>query len=390
VRHDSGPFLSRPMKLAMELATPERRTGLAAHDFEPLLGCEEVYLTRSERVDNAPTVPSRWLQRLTAICGSEISSQMRARGTEFLQIANLLDQPPAPAKRVERPCPKPPIAFRPKGLSLTEIETWIRDPYAIYARRILKLGPMGALGTVSEPALRGTILHDTVAEFIESGIDPDGDTAIADFISIVENQLLINKIPAHLTALWMPRFSEIARDFILFEQQQKPYVNRSYCEIDGRYTISDTGFELRGRADRIDLLDDGSVRIIDYKSGLKPTAAMARTLAPQLALEGAIVMAGGFATVGTHIPSSLEYVRLRSRGEFKQEAVNNKTFSAEELSCGKLQELEQLIEKYCNLDQGYLSRFAMELQDNFTSDYDHLARVREWSWGNEESPGEND
>ncbi|MCP4185240.1 MAG: double-strand break repair protein AddB [Hyphomicrobiales bacterium] len=388
--HDSGPFLNRPMKTAMELATPERRTGLSAHDFEQLMASPQVFLTRSGRVDNAPTVPSRWMQRLTAILGKNLTATIKNRGNYFLKISDRIDQPTSVPIRIERPCPTPAIIHRPKGLSITEIETWIRDPYAIYAKRILKLLPLGSLGTVSEPAMRGTILHDVAADFVQNKIDPFDKKAQAVFLSFINRHLLNNKVPAHLKAIWMPRFIEIARDYIAFEQQQSKNIDTSYCEIDGKITLNQNGFRLRGRADRIDLLKDGSVQIIDYKTGLRPTIAMARTLAPQLALEGAMVLAGGFENIGSKIPSQLEYVRLRPHGGFKQQPINNNANSAQELSIKKREELEQLIKRYNNPEQGYLSRFAVEMAENISGDYDHLARIREWSWGSEEAEAGGD
>ena len=384
-RHDNGPFLNRPMKMTMELATPERRTGLSAHDFEQLLGCEKVFLTRSQRVENAPTVPSRWLQRLCAIFGADLTKMLKKNGEEFLNIADLLDEPETQAKRLKRPYPKPPIIHRPTSLSITEIETWIRDPYAIYARRILKLQPLGTIDTLKEPQLRGIILHDTVAEFVHKNINPFAADAIEKFINIVEDKLQSNKIPAHIKALWLPRFGEIARDFITFEQTRKPTIFQSYCEIDGKIEVADTGFSLRGRADRIDIFTNGEVGILDYKTGTKPSMATARTLAPQLALEGAMVIYGGFGEIGAKTPSLLEYVRLRPRGEFKQEHVNNDKFPTQQISLAKLAELERHILSYKNPDQGYLSRFAVEMSTNVSGDYDHLARVREWSWSSEGS-----
>lgn len=381
--HDTGPFLNRPMKTKMELATPERRTGLSAHDFEQLLGCPKVVLTRSSRVDNAPTVPSRWMQRLTAVCGNTVTEQMSTRGDQYLHWADLLDKPSAPSKRTRRPNPKPAIIHRPTTLSITEIETWIRDPYAIYAKRILKLLPLGKIGTLAEPAIRGTILHDAAADFVQNAIDPSSENAQQEFMALIKTHMLANKIPNHISVIWVPRFIEIAQGFIAFEQHQKDRIEQSFCEIDGKLSLPNSGFQLRGRADRIDVLKNGEVQIIDYKSGLKPTAAMARTLAPQLALEGAIVMAGGFADIGKAIPKTLKYVRMRARGEFKTDIIETKSIDAQLRSTMKLEELEHLVKAYTNPDQGYLSRFAVELADNIIADYDHLARVREWSLGGE-------
>ena len=50
-----------------------------------------------------------------------------------------LDRPTHPVGAVAPPTPRPPVAARPRHLSVTEIETWMRDPYQIYARHILGL-----------------------------------------------------------------------------------------------------------------------------------------------------------------------------------------------------------------------------------------------------------
>ena len=382
--HDNGPFLNRPMKTAMELATPERRTGLAAHDFEQLIGCKNVFLTRAGRVDNAPSVPSRWLQRLSTVAGEAIDKKMKARGVKYLQWVEQIDQPNSPSARAQRPCPTPEISHRPKGLSITEIETWIRDPYAIYAKHVLKLLPLGELGTRPEPPLKGSIMHDAVADFVGEKIDPEEDCALEKLLNLFAKHMRNNQLPEHLEAVWMPRFSEIAKDFIAYEIKNKPTIGKSYCEIDGRITLGNSDFKLRGRADRINVLYNGEVEIIDYKSGTNPTAKMARTLSPQLALEGAMVMFGGFKAIGNAKPNLLEYVRLRPRGEFKQDAVNTKDQTAVELSKNQMDELEKLIAAYQNPEQGYISRFAVEKSNNITGTYDHLARVAEWSLADDE------
>ena len=283
----------------MELATPERRTGLAAHDFEQLIGCENVFLTRSQRIDNAPSVPSRWLQRLATVVGGDISKGMKERGNKYLQWVDQIDQPHSFSPRAQRPCPTPQIKDRPTGLSVTEIETWIRDPYAIYAKHVLKLLPLGELGTRPEPPLRGTILHDAVADFVEQKIDPENTNALGTLLNLFTKHMQNNQLPQHLEAVWMPRFSEIAKDFIAYEINKKPEIKQSYCEIDGRITLANSGFKLRGRADRINVLYNGEVEIIDYKSGTMPSVKTARNLSPQLALEGAMVVRGGFEAIGT-------------------------------------------------------------------------------------------
>jgi ATP-dependent helicase/nuclease subunit B len=126
------PLLSRPMRTALQLEPPERRIGLAAHDFTQALGHPTVWLARADRENGEPRVASRWLQRLTAFAGPDLAAAMRERGAEKLALARILDAP----RRTEapvRPCPVPPLELRPAKLSVTRIEALIRDPYAIYA-----------------------------------------------------------------------------------------------------------------------------------------------------------------------------------------------------------------------------------------------------------------
>src|SRR6185295_896891 len=137
----TDPWLSRPMRLELGLDLPERRIGLSAHDFAQLLGMPEVILTRAAKLGGAPTVASRFTQRLAAVAGAAHWKEALARGEKYLAWARELDRAETiePAKR---PRPAPPLGARPTQLSVTEIEHWLRDPYTIYAKHILKLVPI--------------------------------------------------------------------------------------------------------------------------------------------------------------------------------------------------------------------------------------------------------
>ncbi len=65
----ADPWLSRPMRHELGLDLPERRIGLSAHDFAQALGAPEVILTRAAKQGGAPTVASRFVQRLAAVAG---------------------------------------------------------------------------------------------------------------------------------------------------------------------------------------------------------------------------------------------------------------------------------------------------------------------------------
>ena len=134
----SDPWLSRPMRHDLGLDLPERRIGLSAHDFAQALGAREIVLTRAAKSAGAPTVASRFVQRLAAVAGEARWKTVLARGEHYLALARALDHP-AQVKAATRPEPKPPLEARPMRLSVTDIENWLRDPYTIYAKHILRL-----------------------------------------------------------------------------------------------------------------------------------------------------------------------------------------------------------------------------------------------------------
>ncbi|MBY0613281.1 MAG: double-strand break repair protein AddB, partial [Beijerinckiaceae bacterium] len=136
---ETDAFLNRPMRAAMGLSPPERRIGQSAHDFSMLMGGREVVIARASRVDGAPTIASRFLRRLKAYAGEAHWKAAVGRGERYVAFARRMDEPgpETAAATIARPEPKPPLDWRPKTLSITEIETLYRDPYAIFARHVL-------------------------------------------------------------------------------------------------------------------------------------------------------------------------------------------------------------------------------------------------------------
>ena len=157
-------WLSRPMRLDLGLDLPERRVGLTAHDFTQLLGAKEVILSHAAKIAGTPTVPSRFIQRLAAVAGKDRWKAALSRGESYLSWARALDRPEQVAA-APQPAPKPPADARPKGLSVTDIEDWLRDPYTIYAKYILRLIPLDAVDLSPGAAERGTIIHAAIGDF---------------------------------------------------------------------------------------------------------------------------------------------------------------------------------------------------------------------------------
>jgi ATP-dependent helicase/nuclease subunit B len=378
-------FLSRLMKAEMALEPPERRIGQAAHDFEMAMGTGEVVLSRSARTADAPAVASRWLQRFLAVVGEEQAAAMRARGARLVEWARALDDG-HPVPPATQPQPSPPLASRPKRFSVTEIETLRRDPYAVYARRILRLEPLERLLREPDAADRGNLFHEILHRFSESGCDPGEPDAISRLVSVGCAMFDAAALPSDVRAIWWPRFLAMAEAFIRWEREGRGDIVRRFAEAQAEpVTVAATGVTLSGRADRLDLRADGRVDILDYKTGSSPSKAQAFTLlAPQLALEGALLRRGAFSQLGRREPAGLAYVRLKPDGsvveesvlEHKKEKRDPVAYSEEAWS-----RLERLLEFYARPEGVYRSRALPFREGETDGDYDHLARVLEWSAG---------
>jgi len=374
----TDPWLSRPMREKFGLEAPERRTGLAAHDFASLAASRSVLLTRSIKENGAPTVASRWLLRIKQLAkGLGHESALHAR-KDLLEWARALDSANR-EPRVLRPSPRPPVAARPRTLSITEIETWLRDPYAIYAKHILHLKPLDPIDSEPGPRERGIAVHGALERFLlefPGALPPD---ALARLIALGDEEFARAGATNAILALWRPRFARAAAWFLRYEAARRRSIAQSFVEVKGTLEIpAAEPFTLRGRADRIDVFADGSASIIDYKTGRAPTSRQIETLrAPQLPLEAALLLQGGFAEYRARSIRELIHVRLTG-GEPAGEDMIAELKNADALADRAWQALTRQVAMFDDESVGYLSR-AMPERTTDKSDYDHLARVREWS-----------
>lgn len=381
------PFLSRGMRQTIGLEPPERRIGQAAHDLQMALGTKNVILSRAGREGSAPTVASRWLQRLTAFLGEKASENLRSRGNDILALAAALDDG-EPRKSAERPEPRPPAERQPDRYSFSEVKTLRRDPYAIYARRILRLDPFPPL--IADPSFgeRGTLYHDILDAFFRepANLDRPLKDATAQLMALADLHFKRANIPLHIAALWRPRFEKVAHQLIDWEKSRETPVHLRKCEAAASYHFADIGITLTGRADRIDMLDEKTAVIIDYKTGTDPSAKQARSLLdPQLALEAAVLSRGGFRDLPALKPHSLCYIRLRPGDGFKVEKVEKPasdedgSIAAACLGERSLTLMGKLVTHLREGRNGFASRLIPVSARHFGNDYDHLARVAEWS-----------
>jgi ATP-dependent helicase/nuclease subunit B len=383
------PWLSRPMRHELGLDLPERRIGLSAHDFAQLLGHDEVILTHSAKVGGAPAVASRFLHRLEAVAGETHWKAATSAGEKYVRYAGELDRP-LKVEPIPQPAPKPPRATRPLKMSVTAIEDWLRDPYTIYARYILKLDPLDPVDMPLSAADRGSAIHDALGEFTQIYAQALPDDPVPSLRRIGEKYFAPLMERPEARALWWPRFQRIAGWFAEWELARRGHIDLIKAEIRGDIQIPlDHGrmFVLSALADRIERRHDGRFAILDYKTGQPPTGKQVRMgLSPQLTLEAAILREGGFADIPADSSvGELVYVRLSGNnppGEQRSLELkikpNDTPQPSDEAADHARQELEKLIRRFENEDEPYRSLNLPMWTARYGS-YDDLARIKEWS-----------
>ena len=385
---DPGPWLSRPMRTQVGLPSPEDIVGQAAHDFLAIAcSAPRVVLSCPVRRDGAPAVPARWLTRLEMFLAGRGLALPAHPAAAWVRALDLPDGGP---RAVRPPEPRPDVRLRPRRLSVTEIETWLRDPYAIYAKHILKLAALKPLDEATDASDYGSLVHAGMHHFLQAFGERWPPDAASRLRAAMDRALREAGLRPALQAWWKPRLDRIAAWVAETDRDRRalsaPVAIKA--EAPGRLELTGPGgaFRLTGRADRIDRRADGTLAIFDYKTGSVPSqSAVDAGLAPQLPLEAAMAAAGAFGPDIAGPATELIYWHLTggaSAGEartlFKGDATVTQEASAEALD-----RLRGLIDAFDLEARAYLSHPHPGQAPRF-SDYAQLARVAEWSASGEE------
>lgn len=366
------PWLAPRVRAELGLDSLERRIGLAAHDFASLLGAPEVIITRADRdSDGQPSVPSRFWLRLAALAsgGSFADGRDPADGW-----ARRLDGPDRVAP-VARPAPCPPLAERPRTINVTDVDRLKADPFAFYAGRMLGLRTLQPVDADPGAAWKGTAAHEVLERWlIEDACDPAK--------LLPRAQAMLDAIDAHpmVRALWQPRLLSALEHFAaLIAQNRDAGRVPALAEAEGRTVLS--GITVLGRVDRIDVLADGSLAIVDYKTGKPPSKKAVRAgFAQQLGLIGLIAAGGGFD--GVHgAPAAFEYWSLmrNKKGSSPFGVVISalgKKEGPEEFLAAAASAFDEVARRWLNGTEPFTAKLHPEHAPY--RDHDQLMRLQEW------------
>lgn len=375
---DSGPWLSRPMRAALGLAAPEEAVGRTAHDFlAAALAAGEVVFSTPRRRDGAPAVPARWLMRLVAMLGQELPAH------PAVGWARALDRPAGASQPVEAPRPMPAVALRPRRLTVTEIGTWLADPYAIYACHVLRLRPLPGIAETADAADFGQIVHAGLARFFASLQGAWPADAAAGLGEALRRALDEHHLPPHLAHWWRPRLACIAAWVDREERVRRAGAAPPLVAVEqgGEWALpGPTGpFILAGRADRIERRGDGRLEILDYKTGRVPVAAdVFAGRAPQLPLLAAMAEAGALGAEFAAPVAELTYWRLLGRDGAGEVGRLARPEQIPALKDAAVAGLMGLIAAFDEPTRPYLAQ-PHPGNPPPSSDYARLARVAEWA-----------
>jgi ATP-dependent helicase/nuclease subunit B len=377
---EAGPWMSRPMRAAFGLPEAEARIGRVAADFFfSAAAAPEAVLSSALRRGGAPCVPARWMVRLdTFLAGQGGLALVPSFAAGW---AAALDAP-ATVTPCARPAPAPPAALRPRRLTVSDAALLIADPYAFYAKRVLRLQPLDALEQEVGAIEYGTLVHEAMAGFLRALplAWPGEDAARAAWATASEAALAAHADRPGILAFWAPRLANIGGFVIGQEAELRRHGRLLACHVEtkgvARLRLPEGEVEIEARADRLDHLSAGGWRVVDYKTGTVPKeAALLAGDAPQLPIEAWLLRQGAFrATPG----EARELVYWRLTGGEQAGEVKTIDATAEDFGAIAEERLATLAERWLLGAAPFASR-PHPARRAAGGDYDHLARIEEWS-----------
>ena len=377
-RPDIDPWMNGAMRAAVGLPPKNWRSGLSAHDVYMAICSKDIIVTRAEKEAGTPTTKSRWLQRMEVVMNAlGLNADIDDGAIEKAWLAKF--EPKTTPQPAVRPSPCPPLASRPRQFSATEIDIWITDPYAIYAKKILQLKPLDDIDRSADAALRGILFHNALADFIKANATGQlGEDALQQLLDFGKTHFASQIGQPSIRYFWWTRFEAMAAWFIENEHRRRNDLQSIHAEINGMIFLkaAQGPIKLTARADRLEYDNEGQWTIVDYKTGTVPSGSLIKKgVRNQLAVEGLIAFDGGFDSLPAGAIKSLEYWQLSGKksapGEIKTPFDN--LFDVDEVR----DRLEKLANHFDQANTPYTSELEPINVPPFRP-YQHLSRSREW------------
>jgi ATP-dependent helicase/nuclease subunit B len=354
-------WLGKKIKKDLGIDKTAKKIGQNAYDFCNYLSNKSVVMSRSKSRNGAVLIESAFLLKFKTIC-KKIGANLQ-NGEEYFLELKMLNS--APTLKIKAPDPKPKIEFRPQKISITEISKLLTNPYAIYAKKILKLKELQKIDFEPSYAEFGSFIHKALEEFVKN-------PQIKNFSEIFEKYF----ISKEAKLVWFPKFEKIFSDFI--SENEKFLKNKTFTEIPVKLQLEKV--LISGKIDRVILDEENNLEIFDYKTGQPPSKkSVFAGKEPQLTLAALILIYGTIESELKNVDlsqiKSLNYWKLSSSSISKITQISKKNEEIQILLAAAKSGLEKLFEFFSDEENGYI---ATAIEDKF-NEYEHLMRVEEWN-----------
>lgn len=339
-----NPWLPRSVAQQIGLPPAQRKVSLMALDFISLSCGKNVYWLRSKTAGGAQTTESRFLSRISV--AENDANPTEKQDTDFLQVVRSRDN--VSLVPLDLSAPMPPMDR--SAVYVTELELLIHNPYAFYARHILRLKPKDDWWVGPGPKEFGTLVHSVIENYKIEKSKPT-DQMIVEIISRLDAAARhILPQGSVVFYFWHKRFIEIAP--AILQMLNTSQGGESELKIETKIT----GRVVRAIADRV---WDGVV--LDIKTGAAPNKSqLEQGNMPQLPLEafmrGAAIMQ--FLQLQNNNVKLIEY-----SGEQAQTIINS-----------SVQKISELFGRYAKDAEPYE---YYETSDPKYKAYDDLARAND-------------
>ncbi|MGB4829045.1 MAG: PD-(D/E)XK nuclease family protein, partial [Paracoccaceae bacterium] len=249
------------------------------------------------------------------------------------------------------------------------------NPFDIYAEHVLRLRALNPLRPEADYRLRGEVVHTVLERFLKTDPLPEAPEDAAALLMQIAEAVLAEEVPWPVArAEWRSRMQRVALPFAeaTLSKDSTPVVleKKAALRLDGM------DFTLTGKPDRIDLLPDGTLHVIDYKTGEPPSKADMNQHSKQLHLAAVMALEGAFTDLGPRVTSRISYQAMKPG--LKTTEVDLGEEAVRETLAG----LRALITAYQARETGFTAQRAATDKPG-PSDFDHLARMGEWTIASE-------
>ncbi len=360
----------------------ESQIGLKTNIFAQIIGAKEVILTRSEKEQGKLTTPSRWLLQLQTFLNYYSNQNLDLNSKNYIYNIQAEMYTPSYFKPLltNNIFYNPPLEYRPKKISATQLESLIKNPYIFFIERILKIRPLDKINPVPNKKDYGNSLHK-VFEIFFANLDSfkafPSYQQYLEIIKITEEQFQPFLKVATFKLFKMPIIKKGIKS--LLDTEKLETIKKSHIEISGQINLSigNNIINLNGKADRIDVLEDNSISIIDYKT---TSSTKIENYWKQLLILSLIFQQGGFFSdnLTEFEPQDIKtnYIFFPNKIEDNLQKKDNGIENILNYLPTFLQEIEAVLKKY------YIDNisYKFNLKDKKVyEEHKHFIRFDEWN-----------